>query len=137
MTIIPKIIAVDFDGTVVTHDFPLVGQDIGAAGVLRELREYGHRIILHTMRSGHSASHNVNYLADAINWFNANDISLWGINSNPEQHSWTHSPKPFANLYIDDMALGAPLIPIKDHPRKALCWKTVREMLVQLEYLPA
>lgn len=130
----PKIIAVDFDGTVVTHEFPLVGKDIGAAGVLRELRDHGHRIILFTMRS--RKNHDVDYLADAINWFHDNGISLWGINNNPEQHSWTHSVKPFANLYIDDMALGAPLKTIEGSERKAICWKTVREMLVELNYLP-
>jgi hypothetical protein len=31
------IIAVDFDGTCVTHDFPHVGKDIGAVPVLKEL----------------------------------------------------------------------------------------------------
>lgn len=45
------IIAVDFDGTCVTHEFPEVGKDIGAVPVLRELVEKGHKIILYTMRS--------------------------------------------------------------------------------------
>lgn len=31
------IIAVDFDGTCVTHEFPRVGKDIGAVPVLKEL----------------------------------------------------------------------------------------------------
>ena len=38
-------IAVDFDGTCVTHDYPEVGKDIGAAPVLRALRERGHHIM--------------------------------------------------------------------------------------------
>lgn len=29
------IIGIDFDGTVVTHDFPKIGKDIGAVPVLR------------------------------------------------------------------------------------------------------
>lgn len=41
------IIAVDFDGTCVTHEFPRVG----AAEVLKELTDKGHKIILFTMRS--------------------------------------------------------------------------------------
>ena len=45
------IIAVDFDGTCVTHEFPEVGRDIGAVPVLKELVEKGHKIILYTMRS--------------------------------------------------------------------------------------
>ena len=45
------IIAVDFDGTCVTHEFPRVGEEIGAAEVLKELTDKGHKIILFTMRS--------------------------------------------------------------------------------------
>lgn len=38
------IIAVDFDGTCVTHEFPEVGKDIGAVPVLKELVEKGMQI---------------------------------------------------------------------------------------------
>ena len=43
-------IAIDFDGTCVTHEYPNVGRDIGAAPVLRKLVENGHKLILWTMR---------------------------------------------------------------------------------------
>jgi hypothetical protein len=33
------VIAVDFDGTCVTHEYPRVGQDIGAVPVLKKLVE--------------------------------------------------------------------------------------------------
>ena len=47
------IIAVDFDGTCVEHDYPAVGMEVeGAVEVLRALVKQGHRIILYTMRSG-------------------------------------------------------------------------------------
>ena len=45
------IIAVDFDGTCVTHDFPKVGKNIGAEIVLKKFTDKGHKIILYTMRS--------------------------------------------------------------------------------------
>lgn len=32
-----------------------------------------------------------------------------GINENPKQKEWTSSPKIYANIYIDDTALGTPL----------------------------
>ncbi len=51
MKIKPIVINVDFDGTVVTHEFPKIGKDIGAVPVLRELVEHGHKLILFTMRS--------------------------------------------------------------------------------------
>ncbi len=55
-------IAVDFDATCVTDNYPDVGEDIGAAPVLRELAEKGHQLILWTMRSGAD-------LALAVSWF--------------------------------------------------------------------
>ena len=45
-------IAVDFDGTCVTHDYPRIGKEIGATKVLKRLVEAGHKLILNTMRSG-------------------------------------------------------------------------------------
>lgn len=95
-------IAVDFDGTCVTHEYPKVGKDIGAVPVLKKLTDSGHKIILNTMRSGKE-------LAAAIKWFIDNDIPLFGANENPTQKSWTTSPKVHADLYIDDAALGCPL----------------------------
>jgi hydroxymethylpyrimidine pyrophosphatase-like HAD family hydrolase len=45
------IIAIDFDGTCVTHEFPKVGKDINAVPVLKALVENGHQLVLFTMRS--------------------------------------------------------------------------------------
>ena len=92
-------IAVDFDGTCVTHDYPNVGKDIGAAPVLYALYRNGHQIILNTMRDGKE-------LEEAEFWFAENGINLFGSNYNPTQSRWTTSPKVYANLYIDDAAMG-------------------------------
>ena len=116
-------IAVDFDGTCVTHEYPKVGKDIGAVPVLKKLTDSGHKRILNTMRSGKE-------LAAAIKWFIDNDIPLFGANENPTQKSWTTSPKVHANLYIDDAALGCPLI--FDHAvssRPFVNWVMVEEIL--------
>lgn len=96
------IICVDFDGTCVTHEYPNIGKEIGATEVLKQLTDKGHKLILFTMRSGKE-------LQDAINWFEKRDIPLFGVNKNPEQHTWTSSPKPYAHLYIDDAAYGCPI----------------------------
>jgi hypothetical protein len=112
------IIAIDFDGTCVTHEFPKVGKDIGAVPYLKQLVKNGHSLILWTMRSNkekvESEDYNIHsvageYLNEAVNWFIDNDIELWGIQSNPNQASWTESPKAYAQIYIDDAALGCPL----------------------------
>ena len=126
-------IAVDFDGTVVSHEFPNVGHDIGAVPVLKELVEKGHKLILCTMR-GTKGDRNV--LEEAINWFKSNGITLYGINNNPSQFRWTNSRKIFADLYIDDQALGAP---IKYDPsisaKPFIDWGKVKNLLINRKYL--
>lgn len=95
------IIAVDFDGTCVKHAYPQIGEDIGAVPVLKEMVRNGHKLVLNTMRSGQ-------LLDDAVQWFRDNGIELYGANHTPGQETWTESPKPYAQLYIDDAALGCP-----------------------------
>jgi len=141
------IIAIDFDGTCVTHDFPRVGKNIGAEFVLRELVANGHQLILFTMRSDvtdpqakdpeiHAVSGN--YLSDALKWFQTHKIPLYGINTNPTQHTWTSSPKAYANLYIGDEALGCPLTMKYDGyaapvtARPFVDWIKVRKILVAM-----
>lgn len=117
------IIAVDFDGTCVEHDYPDVGMDVdGAVEVLKALRAKGHRLILFTMRSGSK-------LDAAVRWFKERKIELWAVNNNPEQKSWTDSIKVHADLYIDDSAVGCPLKFIDDAPRPMVDWAKVRERL--------
>lgn len=114
------IIAVDFDGTCVTHDYPKIGKDIGAVPVLKSLSHHGHQLILFTMRSGKE-------LDEAVEWFKSNNIPLYGINKNPDQHTWTQSPKPYAHLYIDDAALGIPLK--TSFMRPYVDWEMCKELL--------
>ena len=58
------VIAVDFDGTCVTHEFPEIGKEIGAVPVLRFLVNQGHQIVLNTMRSSRDGHRDV--LKEAI-----------------------------------------------------------------------
>lgn len=106
------IIGVDFDGTCVTHDYPRVGLDIGAAPILKRLADNGHKLMLWTMRGTKPHTDGTDTLGDAVKWFSDNDIPLWGVNENPTQKAsgWSNSNKQHAELYIDDAALGCPLI---------------------------
>lgn len=127
-------IAIDFDGTCVTHAFPDVGKDIGAVPVLKRLVAEDHQLILFTMRSNGETG---NHLDSAIAWFAEHDIRLWGINVNPEQASWTSSPKAYAQLYINDAALGCPLH--DDHnlsDRPFVNWPYVEALLEERGILP-
>jgi len=136
-------IAIDFDGTCVTHEFPRVGRDIGAAPVLKKLVANGHRLILFTMRSNianpYSENPDIhptggNYLDAALEWFKSNDIPLYGIQTNPGQATWTHSPKAYAHLYIDDAALGCPLI-IEGNERPFVDWQAVERLLTNKGFI--
>lgn len=141
-------ICIDFDGTCVTHEFPEVGKDIGAIPVLKDLVANGHNLILFTMRSNKTHNpagsacipviHNGNFLDAAIKWFHDNEIPLHGIQVNPQQLEWTTSPKAYGQLYIDDAALGAPLI-YQSHfsDRPYINWEVVKEMLIEKGILKA
>lgn len=132
-------ICIDFDGTCVTHEFPSIGKDIGAIPVLKELVKNNHKLILFTMRSNmkdvKSLDYNIhsqsgNYLDEAVEWFKNNKIPLYGINVNPDQITWTESPKAYGHLYIDDAALGIPLkynINISERP--FVDWEEVYKLL--------
>lgn len=117
------IIAVDFDGTCVTHEYPRIGRDIGAQHVLLDLVKRGEKLILWTMRSGKE-------LEDAVNWFSDNKIPLYGVQRNPTQDSWTDSPKAYAQLYIDDAAFGCPLVAGDMGERPYVDWVEVSKRLL-------
>ena len=46
------IVAIDFDGTIVTHEYPRLGTDIGAIQWMKLAQERGARLLLLTMRHG-------------------------------------------------------------------------------------
>lgn len=126
-------ICIDFDGTCVTHAYPEIGKDIGAVPVLERIISEGHKIILFTMRSGKE-------LQEAVNWFLENEITTFGININPSQIRWTSSPKAYGQLYIDDAALGCPLIKnleVSSRPyvdwEKVECWLEENKILTKIK----
>lgn len=117
------IIAIDFDGTCVSHAYPRLGKDIGAVPVLRELTDAGHKLILYTMRDGE-------LLKAAEDWFRENKIPLLDVNRNRQQMKWTSSPKVYADLYIDDAAVGCPVKYEDGERHQYVDWKRLRQMLV-------
>lgn len=139
----PTTIAIDFDGTCVENNFPDIGADIGAAPVLKELISKGCKLILFTMRCNHDFNpeskdpriKNIkgNFLDDAICWFKKNDIPLYGIQKDPNQETWTSSPKVFADIIIDDTAIGIPTI-IKNN-KYHVDWEAVRKILIDKKVL--
>ena len=140
-------IVVDFDGTCVSHEFPNVGNDIGAVPILKKLVNAGHKLILFTMRSdrltgGDTQTEGIDdvigeFLTDAVKWFAKNDIPLYGIQTNPTQKSWTTSPKAYGELIIDDAALGCPLMFDSKISKRPFCdWEAIENELEILNVLP-
>lgn len=124
------IIGVDFDGTIVTHEYPDIGDPVPLAlATMQELSEKGHQLILWTMRSDE-------YLDEAVKYVEQNGIKLFGVNKNPEQHTWTKSPKAYCQIYIDDAALGCPLT---NYPgtgkRPFVNWVQIRQILTNIGIL--
>lgn len=102
----PFYIAIDFDGTIVEHEYPEIGPDVpGALEWIKRFTELGATIILWTMRSGET-------LKDAVRYLNLKGIHPL-VNANPTQVGWTTSPKAYAHVYIDDAAAGCPMIESK------------------------
>jgi len=117
-----SIFCIDFDGTIVTHEYPEIGKPVPhAIDVMKKLISNGNKIILYTMRSGFELGAAEEYLEKA-------GISLYGVNKNPTQSKWTKSPKVFAHTYIDDAALGCPLID-NEHFRPYVDWVKIESLL--------
>lgn len=118
------IICVDFDGTVVDHRYPELGQPVPEAIMwLRRLQACGAKIILYTLRSEDGVAGNT--LTEAVRYLQEQGIELYAVNNNPSQESWTSSPKVYADLYIDDAAFGCPLIRPPGFARACVDWKKV------------
>lgn len=98
-----KIIAVDFDGTIVDDKYPGIGKPkLFAFETLKKLQEDGYRLVLWTYRYGEK-------LHDAVAFCRENGIEFYAVNSSFEGEEFdleTQSRKIHADLFIDDRNLG-------------------------------
>jgi len=95
-------IAVDFDGTIVEHSYPEIGDEmLFAFDTLKALQKKGHKLILWTFREG-------KYLQEAVEYCKANDVIFYAVNrSYPEEELEEGiSRKIHADLFIDDRNVG-------------------------------
>ena len=95
-------IAVDFDGTIVDHEYPEIGKEkLFAFQTLKELEKLGARLILWTFRTGKE-------LDEAIEYCRMNGIEFYAVNKNyPEEIvDDTTSRKINVDIYIDDKNIG-------------------------------
>ena len=95
-------IAVDFDGTIVEHRYPKIGEEIPfATETLKILAQERHKLILWTVREGE-------LLEEAIEWCRQRGVFFYSVNKDYPEEEKSHngfSRKLKADLFIDDRNL--------------------------------
>ena len=97
-----KTIAVDFDGTIVEHDYPKIGKEMMFAfATLKELQKKGHKLILFTYRVGP-------LLDEAVEYCKKNGVEFYAVNKNyPEEEITESTPRKLnVDIFIDDRNVG-------------------------------
>lgn len=97
-------IAVDFDGTIVEHRYPEIGEERPfAIETLKMLIKDHHRLILWSVREG-------KLLDDAVEWCRERGVEFYSVNKDyPEETTENNqhfSRKLKADLFIDDRNIG-------------------------------
>lgn len=99
-------IAVDFDGTIVEHKYPEIGQERPfATATLRQLIADGHKLILWSVREGE-------LLRAAVKWCEERGVRFYAVNADLDEDAADHqgtkhfSRKIKAHLFIDDRNVG-------------------------------
>ena len=97
------VIAVDFDGTIVTHEYPNIGKEIPfAIDTLKRLQQSpDNLLVLWTVREGVE-------LKEAVEFCRNRGLEFYAVNKNYPEESAEH-PEPRklkADLFIDDRNLG-------------------------------
>ena len=120
-------IAIDFDGTIVTHEYPHIGKPVpNAIEVIKKLKQAGCTLILLTMRG------EKNYLPEAKKYCNENGLEFDFFNCNPNQLYWSSSEKVYYEILIDDAAFGCPLTSKPEFSnRRFVDWFRVEEGLLK------
>jgi len=120
------VLLIDFDGTIVEHSFPDIGETLpGAFEVLKELQQYGYKLILWTCREDVRHKIDKQYLKDAVDFCKHNGIEFDAVNETILDFDFRScyncdTRKPHATWHIDDRNLGG-----------FMGWDKVREFLIE------
>ena len=98
------LIAVDFDGTIVTHKYPAIGEEIPfAVDTLKMLRQDGHKLILWSVREGE-------LLDAAVQWCHERGLEFYAVNRDYPEETTDNNPhfsrKLKVDVFIDDRNIG-------------------------------
>lgn len=105
-------IYLDFDGTVVEHEYPKMGREnVGCMAVIKKLQDAGHEIILNTYRADCANG----TLERALSFLRYSEVEIRTITVVPNKiHPWIWNWDDILAhqiMFIDDQA---PNIPLKD-----------------------
>ena len=97
-------IAVDFDGTIVEHKYPAIGEERPfAIDTLKLLQKEQHKIILWSVREG-------KLLEEAVDWCRVHGLEFYAVNRDYPEETTDNNPhfsrKVKADIFIDDRNLG-------------------------------
>lgn len=118
-----KVIQIDFDGTIVHSAYPKIGEPMPEAfEVMKELKQFGYKLILWTCREDEGYNINKQYLTEAVNFCRENGIEFDAVNETILERDFRcekcKKRKPHADIIIDDKNLGG-------FPG----WQTVRKII--------
>jgi hypothetical protein len=107
-------IYLDFDGTVVEHQYPKMGREnFGCMEVIKKLQDAGHEIIINTYRADMGAEE-LQKAYDYVNWHPKVDLE-YGTKISPKKippPEWDLERQIIEEaIFIDDHASGIPLKP--------------------------
>lgn len=107
MATLPKIIAVDFDGTLVVDEYPNIGpKNSKIFDLVHNFQLRGYKVILWTCRDGH-------YLDQAVDFCAMEGLEFDAVNENiPEVQRMFNrdTRKVYADIYLDDKNMNVPLL---------------------------
>ena len=97
-------IAVDFDGTIVTHEYPAIGVERPfAIDTLKMLIRDQHKLILWSVREG-------KLLDEAVEWCRERGVEFYAVNRDYPEETTKNNPhfsrKLKVDLFIDDRNVG-------------------------------
>lgn len=112
MDTLPKIVAIDFDGTLVEDHFPDIGSpNLEMFAMCKELREKGIKLILWTSRANDSPAKN---LDAAVEYCKSQGLEFDSVNENlteVKKMFGGDTRKVYADLYIDDKSIPHTMSP--------------------------
>ena len=97
-------IAVDFDGTIVEHKYPKIGEEIPfAIDTLKMLIKDHHKLILWSVREG-------DLLEEAVEWCRSRGVEFYAVNRDYPEETFSNnqhfSRKLKVDMFIDDRNVG-------------------------------